>query len=170
MRVTISPMARIYGTLKTGTNCRIDDFVIITGEVVLGNHVHIGCFCFLSGGEGIEMGDYSTLSARGSIFTRSDDYGGESLTNPTIPDKFKPGLDHRPVEIGRHVVIGAHTVILPGVVIGDGASVGAQSLVSKDLDPWGVYAGVPAKKLRDRSRKLLRLEQEFTIYDRGGIV
>jgi serine acetyltransferase len=52
-------------------------------------------------------------------------------------------------------------VILPGVTIGQGASVGAQSLVKRSLNEWGIYAGSPAKLLAPRAKDLLRLEQEY---------
>jgi galactoside O-acetyltransferase len=52
-------------------------------------------------------------------------------------------------------------VILPKLSIGEGSCVGALSLVKKSLDPWGVYFGCPAKRLKDRSRRLLELESEL---------
>ncbi len=55
--------------------------------------------------------------------------------------------------IGSDVWIGQGVKILEGVTIGDGAVVGAGALVSKDLEPYGIYAGVPAKKLRERFDK-----------------
>jgi galactoside O-acetyltransferase len=61
----------------------------------------------------------------------------------------------------RHVIIGAGTTILPGCVLGEGASVGAMSMVTKSLDPWGVYFGIPVRRLKARKKKLLDLEREF---------
>ncbi|NCO41067.1 MAG: N-acetyltransferase, partial [Armatimonadetes bacterium CG_4_10_14_0_8_um_filter_66_14] len=47
--------------------------------------------------------------------------------------------------------IGVGTVILPGVTIGEGSIVGAGAVVTRNVAPYSVYAGVPAKKLRDRN-------------------
>ena len=53
------------------------------------------------------------------------------------------------------------SVILPGVEIGEGSAIGAMSMCAKSLEPWGIYAGSPAKKIKERSKKLLELEKEF---------
>ena len=51
-----------------------------------------------------------------------------------------------PLNVGNDVYIGANCVIMP-VTVGEGAIIGAGSFVNKDLDPWGIYAGSPAKKI-----------------------
>ena len=53
------------------------------------------------------------------------------------------------------------TVILPNLIIGEGTAVGALSLVKKNLEEWSIYAGNPIKKIKDRSKKLLELEEQF---------
>ena len=65
------------------------------------------------------------------------------------------------VTLKRHVIIGANSVILPNLTIGEGTSVGALSLVTKDLDPWGIYAGIPVRRLKDRKRDLLEIENRL---------
>jgi galactoside O-acetyltransferase len=65
------------------------------------------------------------------------------------------------VIIGRHVIIGSGSVILPGVSLGDGVAIGALSMVSQNCDPFYIYAGVPAKKIKERSKNILKLEKEF---------
>jgi len=66
-----------------------------------------------------------------------------------------------PVVIGKYSQIGANSIILPNIEIGEGVSVGALSLVNKSLADWGIYAGVPAKYIKERSKLLLNLEREF---------
>jgi carbonic anhydrase/acetyltransferase-like protein (isoleucine patch superfamily) len=58
-------------------------------------------------------------------------------------------------------VVGAGSVILPGCSIGEGTTVGALSLVNRKLDPWMIYAGAPARPLRERRRELLQLEAAY---------
>lgn len=147
-------------------NVRIDDYTIIVSSknnnVKIGNNAHIASYCYLAGSHGIVMEDFSTLAPRVSIFSGSDDYSGNKLTNPTLGKEFiggKCGL----VKLEKHVIIGAHSVILPEVIIKEGTAVGACSLVNKNLESWSVYCGIPAKKLKSRSKKLLELEKEFLI-------
>lgn len=148
--------------LEIGNNVRIDDFTTISGKVVLGDYIHIAQFCGLYGGtEGIFLDDFSGLSSRVVIYATSNDYSGESLTNPMVPEKFKPTDKNAAVHLNKHVIVGCTSVILPGVEIGMGTSVGAMSLVGKSLDPWGVYAGTPVKRLKERSKNLLKLEAQL---------
>lgn len=161
--VQISRNASIYGAdkISIGNNVRIDDFCVISGNISLGNYIHIAAFCGLFGGNaGIEIHDYSTTSSKCSIYALSDDYSGEYMTNPTIPDRYK-NVTEKKVIINKHSIIGTGTTILPGVTISEGCSVGSMSLVNKSLDSWGIYAGIPCRKIKDRSKHLLELEQEF---------
>lgn len=159
--IGISPKASVYGTVEIGENSRVDDFCILTGNIKIGRNVHVGAFSFLSGGQGIVINDYVGISQYTSIYTSSDDYSGRSMNNPTVPDEFKPFLDRGPVVICRHALLGAHVSILPGVVIGEGCSVGAFSLIKHDLEPWGVYCGVPAKRIRERAMDAIELEKIY---------
>ena len=157
----ISPNAKLYGNIVMGDNVRIDDFTILTGNITIGNNIHIACHCFFAGTDGIILGDYFQFAPRTTILTASDDYSGGSLVGPQIPDKFKPRLKRGKVIIGRHALIGINSTVMPGVTIGEGVSVGAYSFINKDLEAWGMYAGIPAKFLRERSKKMLELSQEF---------
>jgi galactoside O-acetyltransferase len=66
------------------------------------------------------------------------------------------------VILKKHVVIGTGSTILPGVILGEGVSVGAMSLVNKNLDDWCIYVGNPVKLLgRRQKNKLLEFEQEL---------
>ena len=90
--VLLSKKASFYGEseISLGNNIRVDDFCILSGKITIGNHVHIGAGSYLFGGEkGISIDDFSGCSNHVCIYAASDDYSGESLTNPTIPDKFK---------------------------------------------------------------------------------
>lgn len=162
--VLISKDARIYSPSKItiGDNVRIDDFCILSGEVVIGSNIHLAPGVQLASGSGkITMKDFSGLAFNTVVFASSDDYSGKSLTNPTVPDRFKKTKTVGEVVIGKHVIVGTSCTIMPNVNIGDGTSVGALSLVSKDLDSWGVYMGVPAKKIKNRSKDLLQLEKDY---------
>jgi len=57
-----------------------------------------------------------------------------------------------PMRLGRYAWVGARASVSPGVNLGDGAILGLASVATKDLEPWSIYAGVPARKIKDRAR------------------
>ncbi len=165
--VKISKNAHFYGSnfISIGSNSRIDDFCIISasseGAIVIGNHVHISAGVFLFGSAGIEIDDFAGLSSGVKIYSASDDYSGEFLTNPTVDIEFL-NLKKGKVLLGRHSIIGSNTVVFPGVKITEGTAVGALSLITKTLEPsWGIYVGQPAKRIKERSKRILELENHF---------
>lgn len=161
--VLISRKASIYGNqnIVVGRNVRIDDFCILSGHVEIGNYVHIAAYTALYGGtQGVFISDFANLSSRICVYSISDDYSGETMTNPMIPDKYK-AVESAPVYIDRHVIIGSSSVVLPGVHITEGSSFGSFSFINRDSDPWSINAGIPFRKIKDRKQNLLLLEQEF---------
>jgi len=161
--IRISEKASIYSAnqIEIGDNARIDDFCVISGKVTLGRNVHIAPMCLVAGGEkGIVLSDFSGLAYHVQVFTQSDDYTGLTLTNPTVPAKYKKEKKLA-IYIGRHVIVGAGSIIFPGVNIADGCSVGAMSLVNRSTEPWGVYVGNPAKRVKERKQNLLDLEHAY---------
>lgn len=150
--------------ISIGSNVRIDAYTTITasegGGLTIGSNIHIAGYCLLAASGGIIMEDFSAISHGTKIYSASDDYSGGYLTNAVIPDKYK-NVKRGLVTLKKHSLIGSSSVLLPGVVVGEGTTVGAMSLVSKSLDDWSVYAGIPAKKIKDRPRDLLKLEHEY---------
>lgn len=161
--VKISDKASIYNAdqMEIGHNSRIDDFCVISGKIKIGINVHLAPMCLVAGGEeGIVFSDFSGLAYKVQVFAQSDDYSGRSLTNPTIPQIYKHEYK-KSVFLGRHVIVGAGSIIFPGVVIAEGCSIGAMTLVNKSTEEWGVYLGNPAKRIKDRRKDLLVLENEY---------
>lgn len=162
--VKIAKNCTIVGlsNISIGSNVRIDGYSTIiasgAGKLNIGSFVHIGGWSFLSAGNGITMEDFSGISQGVRMYSKTDDYSGQYLTNPTVPEEFT-GAEGGPIILKKHVIIGSGTVVLPKVTIGEGSSVGALSLVNKNLEPWGVYFGTPAKRLKERSKALLNLER-----------
>ena len=161
--VLISKKVSIYGekNISIGNDVRIDDFCILSGNIKIGNNVHIAAYAALFAGEcGIEFEDFSGISSRTTIYAVSDDYSGEYLTNPTVNKKFRNILEGK-VTLKKHSIIGASSLVLPNVTIGEGTAIGACSLVTKDCDEWSIYAGTPVKRIKDRSKKLLVFEHNL---------
>jgi|CXWL01.1.fsa_nt_gi putative colanic acid biosynthesis acetyltransferase WcaF len=87
----------------------------------------------------IKIGPHSTVSQYSFLCTASHDY-----TDPSMP------LITSPIIIGEHAWIAADVFVGPGVTIGNGAVVGARSSVFRNIEPWAVVAGNPARLIRKR--------------------
>lgn len=161
----LSDKASYYncGKIVIGDNVRIDDFCVLSagnGGIEIGSYIHVAVYSSLIGAGKITLCDFSNISSRVAIYSSNDDYSGATMTNPMVPEVFT-NVTHADVVIGRHVIIGSGSVVLPGVILEEGVAVGALSLVSKGCKKFGIYFGVPAKRIKERNRDLLMLEQEF---------
>lgn len=163
--VKISDKASIYNPsqISIGSHVRIDDFAILSAGsdgIILGDYVHIACFCGLMGAAEIRMDDFSGLSSRVFIYSSSDDYSGAALTNPTVPEKYT-NVVSAPVHLHKHVIIGTCATILPGVSIGIGSAIGAYALVGKHIPERVIATGQPCRVVKARKIDLFKLEEEL---------
>lgn len=161
--ILISRKASIYGidNIIIGDNVRIDDFCILSGNIKIGNYVHISaCVCMFAGETGIELSDFVSVSSRCAVYAKSDDYSGAVMSNPMVPIKYRHIMSGK-VLFEKHTLIGTGSTILPGVTISEGTSIGSMSLVNRTLDPWGIYVGIPCKKIKNRKKDILELEKNF---------
>lgn len=171
MDVSISTLASLHnpGGMAIADHVRIDDFSVLSagvGGLVLGRNVHIAPHCVLVGAGRISLGDFAGLSSRVSIYSSSDDYSGRAMTNPTVPPEFT-AVDSRDITLGRHAIVGCGSVLLPGAQLEDGVAVGALSVVTKRCEAFGIYWGNPARRIGERDRKLLTVEQHYLIGDKA---
>ncbi len=172
--VMIWPLAKIVSpdVISIGDSVIIDDFVFLMGgnRSEIGSFVHIASFTSITGGGEFVMEDFAGLSGGIRVYTGNEDYRGSSLTNPAVPQPYRMPIRSF-VRIKKHAIVGANAVILPGVAIGEGAAIGANSLVTRDCEPWMVYVGSPARPIRPRPReRILELEAELRreVYDSQG--
>jgi len=168
--VKISTNASIYGgsRIKIGNNVRIDDFVVLsagTGGIEIGNYIHIAVFTSLIGNGKITIRDFANFSSKVSVYSSNDDYSGETLTSPMVPDKYK-NVKTGNVWIGRGTILGCGSVILPDVHIGDYCSIGALSLVNRNLTSFGIYGGIPVRYIGYRKNDMVKLEEEFLKHEK----
>ena len=165
--VFISDKVSIYNPEKIsiGSNVRIDDFCILSageGGIEIGNYVHISCYACLIGKALIKLHDFVAISIKASILSNTNDFSGEFLPaykEIEIPKNAKDltRVISKPVIFETHTGLGAHSVVMPGVTISIGSVVGAMSVVYEDLNPWGIYAGNPARFLKRRSDKAYKI-------------
>lgn len=108
-------------------------------NITVGKDVFINSGCCFQDEGGIEIDDGAMIGHEVVIAT----------INHEFDPRFRKDLNPKPVKIGKRVWIGAHATILPGITIGDGAIVGAGAVVTKDVEPYTIVAGVPARKIRE---------------------
>ena len=161
----IYDMAKIINinNLFIDEKSQIDDFVFINcgKRCSIGKFVHISSFSSIIGGGEFEISDFSGLSAGCRIITGSDDFKGTYLSNPTIPIKYK-NVKVGKVKIGKHCIIGTNSVVFPDIEIPDGVTIGAGSVVSKELKAWTIYAGFTPKKIGERDENgIIDLENKL---------
>jgi acetyltransferase-like isoleucine patch superfamily enzyme len=149
--------------VSIGDNCIIDDFCYISTSLELKSNVHISSGTKIIGGRtaSVVFDEFSTTAPNVVLSAGTDDYLG-GLATPMVPIEFKGGAIIGNIFIGRHCIVGSGSVVLPNVTFHDGACVGALSLVNSDLEAWGLYAGIPALKIKARNREqILALEARF---------
>jgi dTDP-4-amino-4,6-dideoxy-D-glucose acyltransferase len=160
--VLISNKASIYSPhlIEIGNNVRIDDFCILSpgSSLILGNYIHISCYASIIGKGRVFVEDFCGISGRVSIYSSNDDYTGLAMTNPMIPSSCRRVTDGD-VYLKKHSIVGAGSIILPNSILHEGVSVSALSLINGECEAYSVYAGVPAKKIRNRLTKFLQYER-----------
>lgn len=116
-----------------------------TGSITLGNRVYIGRNCVLSSDAGISIGDNSMLAEFVSVIDAN-----HSFEKNGIPIRDQD-LRSQPIKIGSDVWIGRSCAILCGTTIGDGAVIGANSVVTRDIPAYAVACGAPARVIKYRT-------------------
>ena len=91
------------------------------------------------------IGDDVMMGPRVTILS-----GSHEFSDTTRPMREQGATPRRPVRIGNDVWIGTQSIILPGVTIGDHSIIGAGSVVTKDVEPWTIVGGNPARMIRRR--------------------
>lgn len=111
--------------------------------ISIGDYTDIGAFVNIWGNAGLSIGNRVLIASHVVINTLTHDYNYD-------PIKFAPSIS-KEIIIEDDVWIGAHAVIMPGITIGKGAVVGAGSIVTKDVPPYAIVMGVPAKIFKFRT-------------------
>lgn len=137
--------------ISIGECARLDGLIKIEGGqgVTIGEHVHIASFSHINGGGGtVIFGAHSGCASGVKIAG-----GYPDLTYLHISAAEPPDLCHvvkKTTTIGEYVVLFSNVVISPGVTVGDGAVVAAGAVVVRDVEPFTIVGGVPAKVIGKR--------------------
>jgi len=154
-KVRIFPLAKIIKPeiIEIDDYSQIDDFSFIYGGsgIRLGKYNHIASFVSIIGGGTLITEDYVGIAAGARIITGTDHYEGGKRISPLIPIEER-NLILGTISIKKVVFIGTNAIIHPNVTIGEGAIIGSNSLVIKDIEPWSINVGSPCKKISERPK------------------
>lgn len=167
----------ISTTIQTGDSVKIDPWCEVSGNIRLSDRVHVGRNSILNGnieiGRGSNLNGYNELhgdvniakycAIAPEVMFRQHDH---MMFKPSLQGAFYrdilndslESISKGPIVVGNDVWLGARSNILSGVTIGDGAIVGAGAVVTDDVEPYSVVAGVPATHKKWRFKKKIREE------------
>lgn len=139
-----------HNLLHCGANVYFHKYCVLEGKefISIGNNVALGAFLHIWGQGGVTIGNDVMIAAHTSITSLTHDYTDSEMIKTIIK---------KTVIIEDDVWIGGNVVICPGVRIGKGAVIGAGSVVLKDIKPYTINAGVPARFIKDREIKVSKL-------------
>lgn len=140
--------------VTVGSHVAIDSGFYCTVDAVIGDYTHIGPAVTVIGGAkaNLVLKNFNTIGAGSRILCASDEFLGAGLVG-MAPPEYRDNVIYAPVMLEIFASLGTNVVVHPGVVIGEGSVVGSCSLVTKNCEPWTIYAGVPAKPLKSRPRE-----------------
>ena len=151
--------------VEIGNHVAIDMWVYLSTQAILGNYIHIAPSVSIIGGTPalLTMEDFTNIGSGGRIVCGSDDFM-QGLISPVVPIEHRTVIN-KPITFKRFATLGVNCTVLPGVTLGEGCIVGANSVVTKDTEPWMVYAESPAKPIKPRdSKRILESAEKLKSY------
>jgi acetyltransferase-like isoleucine patch superfamily enzyme len=139
--------------MKIGKNTilNMSQYFFAIHKLSIGSHCHVNRGCFFDARAGITIGNNVSISHRVTLMSGSHDVNSKTFAG-----------DFQPIKIEDYVWIGVNAIILKGVNIGKGAVVAAGAVVTKDVAPYTIVGGIPAKKIGDRAK-------DFEYYPTWGL-
>jgi putative colanic acid biosynthesis acetyltransferase WcaF len=142
-------LLRLFGArMGKGSDVRGGATVWSPRNLMMNDYASIGDGAHCYNMAPIELGRFVVISQRAHLCA-----GTHRIDEPTMQ------LFAKPIRIGDHAWVAAEAFVGPGVAIGDGAVLGARGVAARDLDPWSVYVGNPARKIRTRPNIAAALER-----------
>ena len=136
-------------TLLLGQHIQLGGIRSTKVSIGKGTVINEGCFLYTTGG--LIIGENVSISAGAWLVT-----GTHDMNDPQFPD------DYRPIIIGNHAWIGVRAILLAGITIGEGAVVMAGAVVTRDVPPYAVVGGVPARVVSQRKLQNASYELDFS--------
>lgn len=157
--VKIGPRCEVSGDVRLADHVRVGEHAVLNGEIDIGRRSNLNGYNELHGK--VDVGRYCAIAPRATFRQHNHVTHNPSLQGAFYRDVLDDQLSSTadgPIEIGNDVWLGARAMVLSGVTIGDGAVVGAGSIVTSDVEPYSVVAGVPATHKKWRFRESIREE------------
>lgn len=129
-----------------GSSIHIGPRFYDVSNISIGKDSIIGEYAVLDGRAPLRIGDHVDIASEVMIYNSQHDMSAQNFAG--VEDVVLA-----PVSIDDYVFIGPRAIILPGVSIGKGAVIGAGAVVTKDVEPFAIVGGVPAKVIGERSLK-----------------
>ena len=167
-RISLAAYVKGADAIRLGRKCKVHANSSIDATrgagVVFGDQVTLNRFAYVQGGIGgvrlgdhVEINNYTIINGTGGVDIGQDTLVGPGAKLISYQHGFRKGatirsqpVEARPIRVGRDCWIGANAVVMAGVSIGDGAVVGAGAVVTRDVPPNTVVAGVPAVVIKQR--------------------
>jgi acetyltransferase-like isoleucine patch superfamily enzyme len=145
--------------LGFGDGASIYHLSYVYGDVAVGEHTWIGPFTVLDGSGGLSIGDWCSISAGVQIY--SHDSVLRALSGGTA------AIEQAPVVIGDCCYVGPGALISKGITVGEHSVIGAQAFVNRDVEPYSIVVGTPARRV---GRVQIRDGEVVLEYDSVGDV
>jgi galactoside O-acetyltransferase len=141
---------------EIGSHNAIDNGVTIATQLIMGDYIHISPFVVVIGGEKSKLilEDFTFIASGTKVVCGSEDYTGGGLIGPTIPEEYRK-INYNTIKFERFAGCGVNCSIMPGVTLSEGSILGANSLLTKDTEPWTIYVGSPAKPVKIREKNII---------------
>jgi acetyltransferase-like isoleucine patch superfamily enzyme len=143
-------LIKVGSGFTTGYNCRIDAYTETNSKRVIniGKNVQINDYVHIGAVESIEIEDNVLIASKVFITDHNHgNYSGENQDSPESIPHDRPFYS-KPVKIKKNVWLGEFVSVLSGVTIGEGSIIGAMSVVNKDIPPFTIAVGSPAKVIK----------------------
>ncbi len=149
--------------VSIGNHVAIDSGFYCTVAAEIGDYIHIAPYVTAIGGAPgvLRMGHFTTVAAGCRLICVSDEYTGEGLIGPLIPEGLRGKLTIAPIVLENFAGIATNSVVLPGVTLAEGSILGACSMLTHDTEPWTIYMGVPARPILARKKDLLEKAKQL---------
>jgi acetyltransferase-like isoleucine patch superfamily enzyme len=148
-RIRIWYFVKVLKIINKSEGCIIEERVYISSgkdKVSIGSHTHINENVFI---QSAKIGNYVLIAPNVSLLSESHIH--DNLDIPIVLQGVTP---NRPVIIEDDVWIGRNVIVMPGCIIGSGSIIGAGAIVTKNIPPYSLAVGIPAKVIRKRKQHI----------------
>ena len=165
--VRLYPLCKMIhpNNAELDNNCQLFDYVFIDAgkSLKIGKYSTLTWYVLVEGGANTVIGDRVFIGPGSKVLTSTYRLNG-LYSIEHLPNECR-ATDYGDIIINDDAYIGANCTILPGVTIGEGAVVGANALVNKDLEPWSIYVGSPCKKIGERQKPTEEARKAMLAFD-----